>query len=81
MIFFSLGDYCNVKNKMGEKMWSSEAQENEFWSKKAFHMPSRGVVWVQKMWYFCQNSKSGTLSSHLSVLLLPGTEDAYRRQE
>ena len=28
-------------------------------------MPSRGVVWVQKMWYFCQNSKSGTLSSHL----------------
>ena len=49
-------------------------------------MPSRGVVWVQKMWYFCQNSKSGTLSSHLTaqpVLSLHVAEikNAYQSQQ
>ena len=49
------------------KILCPEAKENELFSKKAFHRPSRGVFQGIKMWYFCQNSLSGIMSSYFSV--------------
>ena len=46
------------------KILCPEAKENELFSKKAFHRPSRGVFQGIKMWYFCQNSLSGIMSSY-----------------
>ena len=48
------------------KILCPEAKENELFSKKAFHRPSRGVFQGIKMWYFCQNSLSGIMSSYFS---------------
>ena len=49
------------------KILCPEAKENELFSKKAFHRPSRGVFQGIKMWYFCQNSLSGIMSSYFTV--------------
>ena len=49
------------------KILCPEAKENELFSKKAFHRPSRGVFQGIKMWYFCQNSLSGIMSSYFNM--------------
>ena len=53
------------------KILCPEAKENEFFSKKAFHRPSGGVFQGIKMWYFCQNSLSGIMSSYFNEHVPP----------